>query len=311
MLDEECVLPKGTYQNVLDKLNDIHGNSPFWPKVQKPQIPSFVVRHYAADVCYDITAFLVKNKDILYDGLEDRMRGSSKAFVRALFLDFEPNKKGPSKSTVATQFRTQLVDLLSVVEVTEAHYVRCISPNKKKSPNEFDAPYIMHQLRCCGLIQLIQLRKMGYSYRSSYEQFIEKYTMLITENMWKTDAKTTTSEFLNKTLSPNMRYACGKNKIFLQREAFEKLEDMKSEIISKYATVFQTLIRSMIARRYYYVVQEMEKDRKEKKKKKKKRDKKIKKKKKDLKLFKIIKRGRREMGRASWRKRVKIAGGGV
>jgi hypothetical protein len=48
--------------------------------------------------------------------------------------------------------------------------------------------------------------------------------------------------------------------VCISDKQFEKLETLKTEAIAKYAVVLQTHIRSMIARRYYYVIQELQKE---------------------------------------------------
>lgn len=133
LLNEECVLPRGSDQSFLDKLLQQHAKHPFFikPKVQKK--PHFIIRHYASEVSYVVTDFLNKNKDRLYPHLVDRLTKSKNNFVANLFNTFSPASKQP----MAEQFKIQLATLNKILSETEQHYVRCISPNKEKySPNK-------------------------------------------------------------------------------------------------------------------------------------------------------------------------------
>ena len=53
-------------------------------------------------------------------------------------------------------------------------FMRCIKPNSKKNPNDFDEKFVLTQLRYCGVLETTRIRKEGYSLRPTFEEFIEK-----------------------------------------------------------------------------------------------------------------------------------------
>ena len=72
MLDEECVVPKGTDNSYAQKVLEQHLGK--HPSMEKPKPPKgkqaeahFALKHYAGLVRYNVSAWLEKNKDPLND----------------------------------------------------------------------------------------------------------------------------------------------------------------------------------------------------------------------------------------------------
>jgi myosin heavy subunit len=100
MLDEECNLPKGSEEGLLEKMGQKHGQSKFYKKVTKVPL-QFCVKHFAGEVTYSIVGFMDKNKDGLLTDLEDSLKQSSSALVRELYdtealLGSQQGGSGPS-----------------------------------------------------------------------------------------------------------------------------------------------------------------------------------------------------------------------
>ena len=55
------------------------------------------------------------------------------------------NKK--KTTTVATEFRSSLNELMNSLRNTTPHFIRCIKPNQQKQ-TKFDSSYVLPQLRC-------------------------------------------------------------------------------------------------------------------------------------------------------------------
>ena len=60
---------------------------------------------------------------------------------------------------------------MSKVSSSSPHFIRCIKPNKNKAAGEFNAEYVQAQLRCTGVLQMVKIRKQGYSLRLTFEDF--------------------------------------------------------------------------------------------------------------------------------------------
>jgi myosin-5 len=59
MLEEQCKLPKGSDPNFVDKLHSTKSSALVIKKKRNPT--EFSIAHYAGEVTYDATGFLVTN----------------------------------------------------------------------------------------------------------------------------------------------------------------------------------------------------------------------------------------------------------
>jgi hypothetical protein len=48
-----------------------------------------------------------------------------------------------------------LAELMSTIEKTSPHYVRCIKPNHQKRQGIFEKPKVLEQLRCGGVLESV------------------------------------------------------------------------------------------------------------------------------------------------------------
>ena len=69
-LDEEIMLPKGSDEKFVSKLNQLFDEnlatkSVYFSRSRKSAL-DFVIRHFAGDVCYHAKDFMDKNKVCLY-----------------------------------------------------------------------------------------------------------------------------------------------------------------------------------------------------------------------------------------------------
>ena len=57
--------------------------------------------------------------------------------------------------------------------------MRCIKPNGLQVAATFDAPLTLHQLRCCGVLEVTRIARAGYPTRYLHRQFAERYHVLL------------------------------------------------------------------------------------------------------------------------------------
>lgn len=63
---------------------------------------------------------------------------------------------------------------------TELHFVRCVKPNAAQVPSTFDAGLVLHQLRCCGVLEVTRIARAGYPTRYLHQEFADRYGVLLT-----------------------------------------------------------------------------------------------------------------------------------
>lgn len=73
-------------------------------------------------MCYDSVGFLEKNRDRLNDDAYNCVGSSSLQFLASLFND----QTATSKITLGSKFSKQLNELMSTLNATEPHYIRCV-----------------------------------------------------------------------------------------------------------------------------------------------------------------------------------------
>ncbi|VDK19182.1 unnamed protein product [Anisakis simplex] len=93
-LDEQCKMGRGTDLDWLQTLSN-GAKMKKSDHFQMPRIknPSFIIRHFAADVIYLVDGFLDKNKDTVSEQLVNVMKKSKMKFLCEILRDEEPDAK--------------------------------------------------------------------------------------------------------------------------------------------------------------------------------------------------------------------------
>ncbi|KFM11563.1 Myosin-IIIb, partial [Aptenodytes forsteri] len=175
LLDEQSAFPQATDKTFVDKLNSsFKGNLHFQPG--RSRVLGFSIIHYAGKVQYTAGGFLEKNRDTL------------PANVRGLFI----NSVTPLLSVLFTgkslcyvlwlagmliflcPRQHSLMVLMERMYSANPHFVRCIKPNNQKEPGVVDSQMVLLQLRYNGLLETIRIRRDGFSWRPSFEEFAER-----------------------------------------------------------------------------------------------------------------------------------------
>lgn len=141
----------------------------------------FSVKHYAGSVSYDAMKFLEKNQDFVSQDLLNLLR-SSREEMLGLLLTFiqveDSSSKGGRTQTLGFQFRSQLKELMTNINLTTPNYIRCIKPNTVNEPNKLDLEVVTMQLKCCGVLEAVRVSRMGFPNRFAYHDFIRRYICL-------------------------------------------------------------------------------------------------------------------------------------
>merc|ERR1719289_617935 len=61
---------------------------------------------------------------------------------------------------------------------THPHFVRCIIPNEIKKSGHIDAPLVMHQLNCNGVLEGIRICMLGLPNKVPHADFMVRYSIV-------------------------------------------------------------------------------------------------------------------------------------
>jgi len=258
-LDEDSVMPRATDKSFTDKLHSL------WEKKTSKYAPArtrqgFILTHYAAEVEYSTEGWLEKNKDPLNDNLTRLLACSKDSHISTLFSDcvdeldepYSPRsrvKKGLFR-TVAQRHKEQLSSLMRQLHSTQPHFVRCILPNHKKKPKQFQAPLVLDQLRCNGVLEGIRIARTGFPNRLTFAEFRSRYEVLC-ENMPKgyLGGQEAAKIMLECLKMDKSNYRVGLTKVFFRAGVLADLEEQRDGLIRDIMSRFQSIARGFMQRR--------------------------------------------------------------
>jgi myosin-5 len=133
---------------------------------------------------YESTGFLDKNRDEIRDDIMNVLQGSSNSFLKEILPEVEVAvvaagaAKAKKRMTLASHFKSQLIDLMAVLDQTLPAYVRCIKPNPEKLPRKFANKDVLGQMNCNNILETVRLRQQGWAVRRKFEFFYNKNWIL-------------------------------------------------------------------------------------------------------------------------------------
>lgn len=215
----------------------------------------FRITHYAGDVIYDITGFMEKNKDTLYQDFKRLLYHSKDVNLTSMWpegaQDITKTTKRPL--TAGTLFQKSMVELVATLQKQEPHYVRCIKPNDNKVATLFDTVRVEHQVRYLGLLENVRVRRAGFVHRQRYDQFLQRYKM-ISEYTWP-NYRGTHKEGVEVLMQINNfqdDVKFGRTKLFIRSpNTLFSLENKRNEMIPVIVTFLQKQVRGWICRQQY------------------------------------------------------------
>ncbi|XP_059495166.1 unconventional myosin-Vc-like isoform X4 [Stegostoma tigrinum] len=271
LLDEECLLPQGTEENWLQKLQNNYLNKN--PLFEKPRMSSkaFIILHFADKVQYECDGFLEKNRDTLYEELIDVLKKSKLSLLADFFQENEPStgslraniKVRPARpgfksfnkqhrTTVGSKFRNSLHLLMETLNATTPHYVRCIKPNDLKLQFEYDSKRVVQQLRACGVLETIRISAQSYPSRWTYFEFFSRYRILMSQqDLALDDKKQICKEVLKHLIQDPNQYQFGKTKIFFRAGQVAYLEKLRADKLRAASVTIQKNLRCWIQRKKF------------------------------------------------------------
>merc|ERR1711990_262972 len=265
LLEEECMVPKGTDMTYKEKLFKQHlGKSTAFGKVKKQGKfeAHFELYHYAGTVQYNVVDWLTKNKDPLNGSVVGLYKNSTVPIFQSIWANYVSaddaaaaaksgkgkRQKGGSFQTVSALHRESLGRLMTNLRATQPHFVRCIIPNEIKKPGFMDNNLVLHQLRCNGVLEGIRICRKGFPSRVVYAEFTQRYRIMDTKSVPDkgfVDHKKASEALLqsiHEDVAPEL-YRFGHTKLFFKAGVIGHLEELRDDKIGQILTRFQTFCR--------------------------------------------------------------------
>ncbi|XP_065571075.1 neither inactivation nor afterpotential protein C-like isoform X2 [Artemia franciscana] len=268
-LDEECKAT-GDKSMFLGSLNQFLRSK----YLEVKSDTEFTVAHYTGKVTYTTDDFIVKNRDFIPQEIIELLRFSGNAVISTVFktkvtktghvttaVTFQEktlirrfNTVSKGKFSQARQLLTQnqvlrhsLIEVLQRLVSGSCHYVRCIRPNSKASPDLFDREMVLHQVKAMGFLDTIKLRQRGFSCRINFKEFLRRYQFLAFDFDETVDVTPDNCRLLLIRLKID-GWAIGKTKVFLKYFAEEYLSRLYETQVKKIVKI-QAMMRSYLARK--------------------------------------------------------------
>jgi myosin heavy subunit len=267
ILEEECMFPKASDKSFNDKLKQTHlGKTAAFgkqsAKTKGQRDVDFELHHYAGSVGYNVGGWLEKNKDPVNNSVVELYKKSTQPVMQVVWADFlspeqqaeeakkggggKKKKKGAAFQTVTSLHRESLGRLMTNLNATEPHFVRCIVPNEHKNPGIMDPHLTIHQLRCNGVLEGIRICRKGFPNRMVYADFKQRYKILnpnaIPEAQFF-DNKKASEKLLTSIPVDQEKFKFGHTKVFFCAGFLGTLEELRDDRLSGIFIGIQARIR--------------------------------------------------------------------
>eukprot|EP01114_Cavostelium_apophysatum_P003447 TRINITY_DN1333_c0_g1_i2.p1 TRINITY_DN1333_c0_g1~~TRINITY_DN1333_c0_g1_i2.p1 ORF type:complete len:1215 (-),score=439.37 TRINITY_DN1333_c0_g1_i2:120-3764(-) len=271
LLDEECIVPKGTDKSFCAKVHTIHSGNPNLSiphsttkgtknKTRLLKDEGFVVRHFAGAVCYTTKNFLDKNNDTLHHDLENLLLSSKKDVLKASFKvlngataddEVVDNANNRRFKSVSARFQKQLNHLMTELNSTISHFVRCIKPNELQKPGIFDGESVMTQLQYNGMCTALELMQIGFPTRISFDELYARYSPFMPPTLSKLKPVTFCEAVLVALdLHGGRDFQMGLTKVFFRAGKLQFLDELTSNSKDTISLIVGKVKKWLAAKRF-------------------------------------------------------------
>ena len=262
MLDEQCAFPKATDATFAracaaalgkEDPETRQGAKRFFAPSRRDPDARFTIAHYAGDVEYDVSGFLAKNKDEVPESALELLETSKEPFANALAATardvsgYAPGTK--KKTSVGSRFKTQLAELIARLDACAPRFIRCVKPNDVRAPDAFHDNAVLAQMRCCGVLEVCRIARLGYPTRWPFAAFVARFGGCEAKRL-EGDAKAACRAILEQHGVRADEHQLGVSKVFLRAGSVGRVEDARARRAAA-ATTAQRFRRGAAARRAF------------------------------------------------------------
>ncbi|MEW5306277.1 MAG: hypothetical protein WDW36_008751 [Sanguina aurantia] len=181
-------------------------------------------------------------------------------------------------TSVTSQFKRQLAELMGTLGKMAPHYVRCIKPNPASAACVFDNAYCLNQLKCSGVMEAVRISCAGFAYKRPHQAFLDHFWQLLPSALHGLKAQQQLCPSGNADMTEQQRqrqlsdalqdaaaqllaalpaaveagdFHLGKTKVFLRAAAAARLERERYARAHSAASRIQASYRGLLVRRSF------------------------------------------------------------
>merc|ERR1719348_1172630 len=138
--------------------------------------------------------------------------------------------------------------LMTSLHSTHPHFVRCIIPNEIKKSGHIDAPLVMHQLNCNGVLEGIRICMLGLPNKVPYADFMARYSIVAPKVFADlgSDPKACAQKALVTAGLDADDFRTGHTKVMFRAGRLSKLEEIREDALSVIVLKMQAHIRKCL-----------------------------------------------------------------
>eukprot|EP00917_Polyrhabdina_sp_WS-2016_P020972 GHVP01045215.1.p1 GENE.GHVP01045215.1~~GHVP01045215.1.p1 ORF type:complete len:667 (-),score=134.13 GHVP01045215.1:15-2015(-) len=235
VLEDQCLAPGGTDEKFVSAMHSTLGSSPKLLKAKVQGNIKFSIAHTIGDISYTATDFLMKNNDVLRPELVEIVQQSSNVVCKGMFEGVKVERGKLAKGQlIGSQFMRQLTSLMDLINSTEAHFIRCVKPNENKKALDFCPSKTLIQLHSLSILEALQLRAIGFSYRRPFKEFLHqfRYVSLGISLNEKDDPKKLAEDMCKYAELQPEDYAVGHTMLFMKQAGAKSMSNKQREALA-------------------------------------------------------------------------------
>lgn len=217
---------------------------------------NITISHSQKDVVYNITGFVVKNKDELKNTMIKMMINSKDENIKKIFFnvlqsdELKKELEELSKPTIkknslflSGKFRKEINELIKEIKSCECNYIRCLKPNEEKKPFYVVPSLLFNQIQYLGIFDTIRVRKEGYPSRKEYKSFSQQFNLIYPHLLKLNESNSKIAQKILFTLIPNAQelnqtnpvplFLFGTTKLYMKQDFHILVENKRKEKIKE------------------------------------------------------------------------------
>ncbi|KAM9319999.1 unconventional myosin-XVI [Gastrophryne carolinensis] len=195
-------------------------------------------------------ALLFKKTPTASNGETRRIRELSKLLKKKGSYSFLQKLERGGPTTVTTQLRKSLTELIGKLQGSTLHLMHCIKPNNSRLAETFDNFYVSAQLQYIGVLEMVKIIRHGYPVRLAFPDFLSRYKHLneiLTRGKHKASPEEKCRHILEQCKQQG--WQIGTRKVFLKYWQADQLNDMCAQLQRK-IILCQKVVRQFLARQH-------------------------------------------------------------